>query len=106
MALTVTPHHKTASGLNPTRRVISTITVGVAGDYSSGITLAASDFGLRELTGINVLGASIGVLWQWDSATRKLRAYKTGSATSGLLLEAAGADVAATTVTVEAIEIL
>lgn len=109
MALTFTVKKKVVT--DNSRRHLVSIAIGVAGDYSSGITVTAAGCGLSQL-GSNldyceVVGSTIpGVLWYWDPTTLKLRASKTGAALSGVFAEAAGADVAGTTVQVVAVGIV
>lgn len=112
MALTFTNNVNKAvrSWKGPDGLMISHIemTNSATGDYSSGYDLAtnAAKMGFRKI--VNVLGpttrtsggtirAQVGI---YDQNTGKLRFYKTGSATSGVLLEiVAATDNAANDVT-------
>lgn len=102
MALTITPVTKMTWG--NARVTIQTVNIGVAGDYSSGLTLTAANLRLGSLTYASVIGSSaLGSIWYWDQGTSKLRAMKTGAATSAEFIEAAGADVAGDTLLVLAV---
>lgn len=102
MALSYSIVKKSVAG--NTRRHLVDVTVGVAGDYSSGLTLDAASCGLTRIDGVSPYGADVAAIFVWDPTTSKLRAYKTGAALSGVLAEAAGADVATKKVRVEAVQ--
>lgn len=91
MALTITPVTKMTWG--NARVTIQTVTIGVAGDYSSGLTLTAANLRLGSLTYASVIGSNaLGVSWYWDQSTSKLRGMKGNGVAE--FVEAAGADVA------------
>lgn len=102
MALSYSIQKKSVAG--NTRRHLVDITIGVAGDYSSGITIDAASCGLKRIDGMSPYGADVAAIFVFDPTANKLRAYKTGAALSGVLLEVAGADVAAKKVRVEVVE--
>lgn len=88
-----------------TRRHLVDVTIGVAGDYSSGVTLTPASVGLTRIDAAKVAGASgvaLLVSWQLDISSGLLRAYK--GAGSAVFTEVAGADVAAGVVRLEVIE--
>jgi len=92
MALTYSVKYKNVAG-NARRHVVD-ITVGAAGDYSSGITVDPVACGMSAIDAIEPVGTDIGVNWVMNPTTGKLQAYKTGAALSGVNAEVAGADVA------------
>lgn len=109
MALTFSIKKKVVT--DNSRRHLVSITIGAAGDYSSGVTVTAANCGLAQLgTGLDyceVVGSSIpGAIWYWDPVTLKLRASKTGAGLSGVFAEVAGADVATTVVQVVAVGVV
>lgn len=92
MALTFTPISKMSWG--NARATLQTITIGAAGDYSSGLTVTAANVRLGSIAFLVVVGGDhIGEQWYYDQSTGKLRANKTGAATSGEFIEVAGSDV-------------
>jgi hypothetical protein len=102
MALTITP--RANFSLGNARGTLTDVTIGAAGDYSSGVTLTAANLRLGSIQFILVSGSDdITVNWFYDQATGKIRASKTGAATSAVFIEAAGADVAGDVVRVFAI---
>ena len=101
MALTYAIKKKSVAGNS--RRHLVDVTIGVAGDYSSGLSITALGCGLSRIDVLNPVGATLGATILFDPTTSKLRMYKS-SASLGLHTEVAGADVAAAVVRVEAIE--
>jgi len=86
------------------KRNIVDVTVGVAGDYSSGITLPPASCGLSRIDFAEVIGQSSFFGWFQDPTSGKLRAMKTGAGLSGAFAEAAGSDISGSTVRVEVTE--
>lgn len=98
MALTT---NEVQGARSATRRLVK-ITVGVAGDYSSGITLPAVA-SISAVAGATVLGSSVGATWTFDTSSGKLRGYVQGAG-AGLLTEITGAQAAGAVLLVEVIE--
>lgn len=104
MALTYSVRKKVIAGNS--REHYVDITIGVAGDYSSGIAPTAAGLGFPPGISPDVIvpfGQSIvGVTWWQDTgAGNKLRASKGNGV--AVFVEAAGADVAGSVVRVRAV---
>lgn len=93
MAVSVTVHGKLSMG--NAKGTLASIAF-IAGDYSSGVTLSASDLRLGRIEGVLVLGTQGGgvAAFHYDRVTGKLRGYGS-SATPGVTQETSGAQAAA-----------
>ena len=100
MALTYTPRQKMTFGA--ARANMVDITIGAAGDYSSGLTLTPQSLGLGTIQAVLVTGTNvIGATWFFDQNTGKLRGLKGNGVAE--FIEVAGADISGDIVRVIAI---
>lgn len=102
MALTYAIQRKNVVGAQ--KRNLVKVTVGVAGDYSTGITLDAASCGVGRIhyaKYVGSQGATTRATWEWDFTNSKLRGYKSN--TAALHTEVAGADVASMELYIEVV---
>lgn len=101
MALTIS---KLSGNVVGAKRInLVRVTIGAAGDYSTGLTLTAALMGLGSLDYVKVVGsqgATTRAFWEWDFTNSKLRGYKSN--TAALHTEVVGSDVSGMILTVEA----
>ena len=85
------------------RRQTARLTIGAAGDYSSGVTITPSAFGQRVIVGASVIASSVGAVWNFDPTNGKLRGYVQGAG-AGLLTEITGAQAAGAVLVLETVD--
>lgn len=82
------------------------VDVTLDGSYpAGGYPITPATFGLSSIDLLHVSGArgsvggaTLGLVWEWDHVNSKLKAYRTGSATSNELLETDAPKVSSATV--------
>lgn len=85
MALGYEP--KVAPNVGAVRKIVDITTD--ASYAAGGYALTARSCGVGRIDGLDWVGGSAGFVPVWNPATSKLMFFKTGSATSAALLEAA-----------------